>query len=101
MLRGCTGLQPLSISQSCFWLPHLCCWRHSQQCLRSRPHNPPCASPWVHPHPIPSPDSLRFHLLAGMPGDWKNYFTVAQNEDFDKDYERKMAGSTLTFRTAL
>lgn len=55
----------------------------------------------MHPYPPLSPESLRLRLLAGMPGDWKNYFTVAQNEDFDKDYERKMAGSTLTFRTAL
>ncbi|OWK10629.1 hypothetical protein Celaphus_00005568 [Cervus elaphus hippelaphus] len=52
------------------------------------------------------PTSIMDHSISpfmrrGMPGDWKNYFTVAQNEDFDKDYERKMAGSTLTFRTAL
>lgn len=101
MLRGWTGPQPLPVSRSCFRLPHLYCWRHSQQCPRSRPHDPLCTSPCVHPYPPLSPESLRFHLLAGMPGDWKNYFTVAQNEDFDKDYERKMAGSTLTFRTAL
>ncbi|XP_019377389.1 PREDICTED: sulfotransferase 1C3-like [Gavialis gangeticus] len=32
-------------------------------------------------------------------GDWKNHFTVAQNERFNADYEGKMAGTTLRFRT--
>lgn len=45
--------------------------------------------------------SLRLYFVSGMPGDWKNYFTVAQNEEFDKDYQKKMEGSTLTFRTEI
>lgn len=53
------------------------------------------------PPPPPGPDSLRLGLLLGVPGDWKNHFTVAQNKDFDEDYEKKMAGTTLTFRTTI
>ncbi|XP_003794353.1 sulfotransferase 1C3-like [Otolemur garnettii] len=40
-------------------------------------------------------------LRKGMPGDWKNYFTVAMNEKFDEHYEKKMAGATLPFCTEI
>ncbi|XP_074132898.1 sulfotransferase 1B1-like [Sminthopsis crassicaudata] len=52
------------------------------------------------------PTSLMDHNISpfmrkGIAGDWKNYFTVAQNEKFDADYEKKMSGTTLKFRTEI
>lgn len=58
-------------------------------------------------NPMSNPDSLKFNdpkvdgklsfMRKGVVGDWKNHFTVTQNDDFDELYRTKMAGSGLTF----
>ncbi|XP_051280924.1 cytosolic sulfotransferase 3-like [Dicentrarchus labrax] len=41
----------------------------------------------------------RMNVKKGKVGDWKNHFTVAQKEEFDEDYRRKMKNPSLRFRT--
>ena len=42
---------------------------------------------------------LKYHLCftTGKIGDWRNHFTVAQNEAMDTLTEEKLAGSGLKF----
>ncbi|XP_066485097.1 sulfotransferase 1C4-like [Tiliqua scincoides] len=52
------------------------------------------------------PSSILDHTVSpfmrkGIVGDWKEHFTVAQNEQFDDIYAQKMRDTSLTFQTQL
>ncbi|XP_043825518.1 sulfotransferase family cytosolic 1B member 1-like [Dromiciops gliroides] len=59
---------------------------------------------WVNYKSYPSTffdHDISSFMRKGIAGDWKNYFTVAENEKFDADYEKKMRGTTLKFRSEI
>ncbi|XP_069132733.1 sulfotransferase 1A1-like [Argopecten irradians] len=47
--------------------------------------------------PLLSKDKTNFIFRKGTTGDWKNWFTVAQNEMFDEMLEREFKGSDLKY----
>ncbi|KAL2780362.1 sulfotransferase 1E1 [Daubentonia madagascariensis] len=52
------------------------------------------------------PEEIMNHKVSpfmrkGITGDWKNHFTVALNERFDKHYGQQMKESTLNLRTEI
>ncbi|XP_062855227.1 cytosolic sulfotransferase 3-like [Trichomycterus rosablanca] len=60
------------------------------------------ANPMTNQSDDPSLDfSVSQFLRKGKVGDWRNHFTVAQNEQFDEDYKQKMKNTTLQFRTQI
>ncbi|XP_046575819.1 sulfotransferase 1A1-like isoform X2 [Haliotis rubra] len=52
-------------------------------------------------HKYTGNDARSILFRKGGVGDWKNWFTVAQNEWFDKLYQEKMADCPLRFKYSL
>ena len=42
-----------------------------------------------------------YYFIPGIVGDWKNHFTVAQNESFDSLIEKEMQGSIFKFEYSI
>jgi len=40
-------------------------------------------------------------FIPGALDDWKNYFTLQQNEDFEQRYEKEMGGFKLKLKSML
>lgn len=41
--------------------------------------------------------NVPYITLLGVIGDWKNHFTEDQNKQFNEDYEKHMADTSLSF----